>query len=211
MLEIRPRHHAEGGPLLRHVRTPRPDPRRRRRRARRACSRAATIAGSCQPHPRRMKMPPTTSPATCWSRCAARSSPRSTAARSPRSTSAMDDAIDEMWQTAKAITLYEVASFAPQMTEMAGLAAEAARLVAEAVPLMRNIGRNAGRLHELTEAIVHLEGKADELLRCRPQGRSSRRATRAGRWPSSSAARSTSISRRCSTGSRTSPTRSRAS
>ena len=57
---------------------------------------------------RRTKMPPTTSPATCWSRCAARSSPRSTAARSPRSTSAMDDAIDEMWQTAKAITLYEV-------------------------------------------------------------------------------------------------------
>ena len=78
-------------------------------------------------------------------------------------TSAMDDAIDEMWQTAKAVTLYEVASFAPQMTKMAGLAAEAAALVAEAVPLMRNIGRNAGRLHELTEEIVHLEGKADEL------------------------------------------------
>jgi uncharacterized protein Yka (UPF0111/DUF47 family)/8-oxo-dGTP pyrophosphatase MutT (NUDIX family) len=78
-------------------------------------------------------------------------------------TSAMDDAIDEMWQTAKAVTLYEVASFAPQMTQMAGLAAEAATLVAEAVPLMRNIGRNAGRLHELTEEIVHLEGKADEL------------------------------------------------
>ena len=78
-------------------------------------------------------------------------------------TSAMDDAIDEMWQTAKAVTLYEVASFAPQMKEMAGLAGEAARLVAEAVPLMRNIGRNHARLHELTEAIVHLEGKADEL------------------------------------------------
>ena len=27
----------------------------------------------------------------------------------------MDDAIDEMWQTAKAITLYEVTSFEPQM------------------------------------------------------------------------------------------------
>src|ERR1051325_10391216 len=57
-------------------------------------------------------------------------------------TSAMDDAIDEMWQTAKAVTLYEVASFAPQMKEMAGLAGEAARLVAEAVPLMRKIGRH---------------------------------------------------------------------
>ena len=77
-------------------------------------------------------------------------------------TSSMDDAIDEMWQTAKAITLYEVDSFAPQMKEMVGFAGEAARLVAEAVPLLRNIGRNAGRLHELTEAIVGLEGQADE-------------------------------------------------
>jgi uncharacterized protein Yka (UPF0111/DUF47 family) len=28
---------------------------------------------------------------------------------------------------------------------------------------MRNVGRNAGRLHEITEAIVQLEGRADEL------------------------------------------------
>jgi len=77
-------------------------------------------------------------------------------------TSSMDDAIDEMWQTAKAITLYEVDSFAPQMKEMAALAGEAARKVAEAVPLLRNIGRNNVRLHELTEAIVGLEGQADE-------------------------------------------------
>ena len=78
-------------------------------------------------------------------------------------TGAMDDAIDEMWQTAKAITLYEVKSFEPQMREMGGLAREAATLLLEAVPLMRNIGRNAARLHEITEAIVHLEGKADGL------------------------------------------------
>lgn len=78
-------------------------------------------------------------------------------------TSAMDNAIDEMWQTAKAITLYEVDSFEPQMKEMAGLAAEAARLVLEAIPLMRNVGKNAGRLHQITEAIVMLEGRADEL------------------------------------------------
>ena len=40
---------------------------------------------------------------------------------------------------------------------------EAARLVLEAIPLLRNIGRNAGRLHEITEAVVLLEGKADVL------------------------------------------------
>ena len=78
-------------------------------------------------------------------------------------TSAMDNAIDEMWQTAKAITLYEVASFEPQMKEMAALSGEASRLVLEAIPLMRNVGKNAGRLHEITEKIVDLEGKADDL------------------------------------------------
>jgi predicted phosphate transport protein (TIGR00153 family) len=78
-------------------------------------------------------------------------------------TSSMDNAIDEMWQTAKAITLYEVESFEPPMKEMGRLAGEAAQLVLEAVPLMRNIGRNAARLHEITEAIVRLEGKADDL------------------------------------------------
>ena len=78
-------------------------------------------------------------------------------------TSSMDNAIDEMWQTAKAITLYEVQSFEPQMKEMSALAGEAARLVLEAVPLMRNIGKNAARLHEITERIVRLEGQADDL------------------------------------------------
>jgi uncharacterized protein len=77
--------------------------------------------------------------------------------------SSMDDALDEMWQTAKAITLYEVSSFEPQMLEMSRLAAEAARLVREGVPLLRNVGRNAQRLHEITEEIVHLEGQADDL------------------------------------------------
>ena len=77
--------------------------------------------------------------------------------------SAMDDALDEMWQTAKAITLYEVKTFEPQLLEMSRAAAEAAWLVREAVPLLRNVGRNAARLHEITETIVHLEGRADDL------------------------------------------------
>ena len=77
--------------------------------------------------------------------------------------SAMDDSVDEMWQTAKAIGLYEVDRFEPQMREMAGLSAEGARLVAEAIPLLRNIGKHSARLHQITEAIVHLEGRADDL------------------------------------------------
>jgi uncharacterized protein Yka (UPF0111/DUF47 family)/8-oxo-dGTP pyrophosphatase MutT (NUDIX family) len=75
----------------------------------------------------------------------------------------MDDAIDQMNQTAKAITLYELSEFEPQMRDMAGIIVEAARLTADAMPLLRNLARNAARLHSLTERLVKLEGHADEI------------------------------------------------
>jgi predicted phosphate transport protein (TIGR00153 family) len=77
--------------------------------------------------------------------------------------SAMDDAIDEMQKTAKAITQFEVARFEPQMCEMAVLAEKAAGLVREAMPLMRSIGRNHRALDALTEQIIHIEEDADSL------------------------------------------------
>ena len=77
--------------------------------------------------------------------------------------SAMDDAVDEIWHTAKTVRIYRVAEFEPQVRASAELAREAARLVREAVPLMRNVGRNGPRLHQITEAIVNLEGRADDL------------------------------------------------
>jgi len=76
---------------------------------------------------------------------------------------AMDDAIDQMNQTAKAITLYEVTHFEPQMRDMAGIIVEAARVTQEAIPLLRSVGANGGRLHELTERLVRIEGHADEI------------------------------------------------
>lgn len=75
----------------------------------------------------------------------------------------MDDAIDQMNQTAKAIMLYELKEFEPQMRDMAGIIVEAARITADAMPLLRDLGRNASRLHALTERIVRLEGHADEI------------------------------------------------
>lgn len=75
----------------------------------------------------------------------------------------MDDAVDEIWHTAKTVRIYGVKTFEPQMGSAAVLAQQAAQLVREAVPLMRNVSRNAGRLHEITEAIVRLEGQADGL------------------------------------------------
>ncbi|OHT22166.1 putative pit accessory protein [Sphingomonas haloaromaticamans] len=75
----------------------------------------------------------------------------------------MDDAIDQMNKTAKAITLYEIIRFEPQMRDMAGIIVEAARITAEAMPLLRSVGTNGGRLHELTERLVRIEGHADEI------------------------------------------------
>ncbi|WP_082456502.1 DUF47 family protein [Novosphingobium sp. Leaf2] len=76
---------------------------------------------------------------------------------------AMDDAIDEMQQVANACDLYEVVTFEPEMIDMAAIIVDAARLTAEAIPLLRKIGDNGHRLHELTERLVRMEGHADEI------------------------------------------------
>ena len=75
----------------------------------------------------------------------------------------MDDAIDQMNQTAKAIALFDVKQFSPQMQDMSALIVECARITAEAMPLLRSLNLNATRLHELTERLVKLEGHADIL------------------------------------------------
>lgn len=75
----------------------------------------------------------------------------------------MDDAIDEMNATAKSAELYEVTAFEPGMRDIAAIVVEAARVTQEAVPLLRNLARNAGRLTELTARLVELEGHADDI------------------------------------------------
>ena len=76
---------------------------------------------------------------------------------------AMDDTIDEMQSTARAISLYELKTFEPEMKQMAKIIAEAGHLTAEAIPLMRNISKNGARIHVITEKVVRLEGDADEV------------------------------------------------
>jgi len=75
----------------------------------------------------------------------------------------MDDAIDEMQATVQAIDLYEVTRFEPEMKDMAAIIVDAARLTAEAMPLLRDVARNGARLHELTERLVRMESHADEI------------------------------------------------
>lgn len=74
---------------------------------------------------------------------------------------AMDDSIDEMQDTARAISLYEMERFEPEMRQMVSIIIEAANSTAQAIPMLRDISRNGGRLHQLTEKIVQLESQAD--------------------------------------------------
>jgi predicted phosphate transport protein (TIGR00153 family) len=75
----------------------------------------------------------------------------------------MDDAIDQMNQTAGAIDLYEVTGFEQEMKDMAAIIVDASRVLAEALPLLRHISSNGARLHELTERLVRMEGEADNI------------------------------------------------
>ncbi|MGZ5850536.1 MAG: DUF47 domain-containing protein, partial [Methyloceanibacter sp.] len=75
----------------------------------------------------------------------------------------MDDAIDQMNKTAKVIRLFELNSFEPPMQEMGEVIVRAATISMEAIPLLRSIGKEAGRLNGLTEKIIRLEEHSDEL------------------------------------------------
>ncbi|HEX8414620.1 MAG TPA: DUF47 family protein [Sphingomicrobium sp.] len=75
---------------------------------------------------------------------------------------AMDDSIDEMQSTARAVDLFDVTEFQPEMQQIVAMIVEAAAITSEAMPLLRDVTRNGGRLHELTERLVRLESKADD-------------------------------------------------
>jgi uncharacterized protein len=75
----------------------------------------------------------------------------------------MDDAVDQMHKTAKAVTLFELREFAPDMVRLGDVIVQASDLTAEAIPLLRSLKGNAKRLNDLTHDIVRLEGESDNL------------------------------------------------
>lgn len=76
---------------------------------------------------------------------------------------AMDDAIDQMQQTAKAVMLFEVRVFEPPMREIGTILVQCATLVGRSIPLMQAMGDNVVTLTALTEEITRLEGRVDDL------------------------------------------------
>ncbi len=76
---------------------------------------------------------------------------------------AMDDAIDEMLAAARAIDLYEVQNLQREMKDIVAIIVEASKVTNEAIPLLRNVSKNSAELHRLTERLVRLEGRADDI------------------------------------------------
>jgi uncharacterized protein len=75
----------------------------------------------------------------------------------------MDDSIDQMNQTAKVISLFELRSFEEHMQEMGDIIVQAGQLMMDAVPLLSSLGRHSARLNSLTEQMIRLEEQADQL------------------------------------------------
>lgn len=75
----------------------------------------------------------------------------------------MDDAIDMMHKAVKTVTLFERRQFEPQMREMGALIVQAAKITAEAIPLLQNIAANSARVSALAQEVMKLEERADEL------------------------------------------------
>lgn len=75
----------------------------------------------------------------------------------------LDDTIDEMKKTAKAVLLFEVDSLEPEMAEMGEHILRAAHLTVDAVALLGSMREDHAKLNALTEGIIRLEDNADTL------------------------------------------------
>ncbi|MFL6690378.1 MAG: DUF47 domain-containing protein [Alphaproteobacteria bacterium] len=75
----------------------------------------------------------------------------------------LDDTIDQMQKTAKAVLLFEVERVEPGMAQMGDRIVEAAKLTVEAVGLLGALRDNVARLNTITEAIIRLEDDTDTL------------------------------------------------
>ena len=75
----------------------------------------------------------------------------------------MDDAIDQMHKTAKAIMLFDQRSFHPDMVKLGDVIVKTADLTAQAVPLLRSLQGNAARLNAIAEEVTRLEEESDQL------------------------------------------------
>lgn len=75
----------------------------------------------------------------------------------------MDDAIDQMKKTAKAIRLFEVETFAPDMAALGGVIVQASERVSVLLPMLRDIKKHAVDIGAVSKEIGAIEERSDEL------------------------------------------------
>ncbi len=78
---------------------------------------------------------------------------------------ALDDTIDLIEDVGQQAMLYSIHSFSPRMLELAAMIEDGARLMAEVIPLLRDVSRNAERINSLCEKIGRIENDGDRVLR----------------------------------------------
>lgn len=77
--------------------------------------------------------------------------------------SLLDDAIDQMQKTAKAITMFEVSGFDPQMRQMGDIILRCAEMTVELVSLLGEMREKSARINAIVEAVTKLEEQSDEI------------------------------------------------
>jgi predicted phosphate transport protein (TIGR00153 family) len=75
----------------------------------------------------------------------------------------MDDSVDQCKRTAKAIVLFEVMTFEPEMRKMADAIVQCAELIRRAVSMLSDVASNAAELNDICLQITRIEGNADDI------------------------------------------------
>jgi uncharacterized protein len=75
----------------------------------------------------------------------------------------MDNSVDQMQQTAKAIVLFEMTTFDSEMQAMSGAIVECAELVQRAVSMLPDVAKNASEINETCLRVTSIEGDADDM------------------------------------------------
>jgi predicted phosphate transport protein (TIGR00153 family) len=78
-------------------------------------------------------------------------------------TTTLDDAIDQMQKTAKAVTLFEQREFTDEMRAMADIIVRTSHLTLELVGSLEKLSKNAARVNALAQEITSLEEEADHI------------------------------------------------
>jgi uncharacterized protein len=74
----------------------------------------------------------------------------------------MDDSVDQCKATAKAIMLFEMTTFEPDMRKMADAIVECSELAHSAVAMLSDVAKNATALNDICLQITRIEGNADD-------------------------------------------------